>query len=422
MSSLSLPQPPLSEGDAHKVPYRYVPYDVLETNWLGDPRRLQSSIKNEAAPDSGNISNNSNGKTDENNARYAPGALVWVLLSKGKPKQPNKTAQSGYNALALHKKRRDKKNKRKFNNASNTNESQSPTKDEQAVNNDENIKSNDSEQKNITNYETTLNHSRKEFFRRARVISDDEEISVEGGDTSSIQKLSERRVLVRYSLGATYRVRAYNLIPVLEPSVHNTILDALPSPKSNEDAQLQTPISLPPLVVIVPETNIYRRVAKVHTTPDDSFMEIGCDYGITVDKIHKSLEEAGDVPKVWPIEEKNSGNDDTLDKNEEGGGGERVHCLGIDRSKESIDIANERYPKCKFALGNVLIPDEMASVRTLCEQSLVGSAPSIICIDINGNREIAGVLECVTMVMKEKWKKQPRMIIVKSRFLYWELK
>ncbi len=64
----------------------------------------------------------------------------------------------------------------------------------------------------------------------------------------------------------------------------------------------------------------------------------------------------------------------------------------------------------------------MASMRTLCETSLVGSAPSVICIDVNGNREIEGVLECLIMAMDERWRRQPRMIIVKSRFLYWKLK
>ena len=81
-----------------------------------------------------------------------------------------------------------------------------------------------------------------------------------------------------------------------------------------------------------------------------------------------------------------------------------------------------RYPKCKFALGDVLIPNEMSGIRTLCETSLIGSAPSIICIDVNGNREIEGVLDCLSSVMNEKWKRLPRMIIVKSRYLYWELK
>lgn len=64
----------------------------------------------------------------------------------------------------------------------------------------------------------------------------------------------------------------------------------------------------------------------------------------------------------------------------------------------------------------------MSSIRALCEQALVNGAPSIICIDVNGNREISGVLECLRRVINEAWKRQPRMIIVKSRFLYWELK
>jgi hypothetical protein len=81
-----------------------------------------------------------------------------------------------------------------------------------------------------------------------------------------------------------------------------------------------------------------------------------------------------------------------------------------------------RYPDCKFALGNVLMPEEMISIRYLCEESLAGRAPSVIAIDINGNREIEGVLECLKVVMNEKWIRQPRLIIVKSRFLYWDLK
>jgi len=64
----------------------------------------------------------------------------------------------------------------------------------------------------------------------------------------------------------------------------------------------------------------------------------------------------------------------------------------------------------------------MAAIRTLCETSLINSAPSIVCIDVNGNREIQGVIDCISSIMNEQWKSLPRMIIVKSRFLYWELK
>ena len=70
----------------------------------------------------------------------------------------------------------------------------------------------------------------------------------------------------------------------------------------------------------------------------------------------------------------------------------------------------------------MLVPGEMSSVRALCERHLVVTAPSVMCIDINGNREIDGVLECLRMVMNEPWSSMPCMTVVKSRFLYWEMK
>ena len=332
MPAMSLPQPPDTRNR-----YHYVPYDTFETDWLGDPQRLGSLMRYEVAS-----INESTVK------RYAPGTLVWVLLSKGKPKQTNNNNQ-GIDTLALHKKRRDKKNKRKNISESESASSSVPvdniasesSKDEKSQN------SSSREPKSDLTCEMINNHSRKEFFLRARVISDDEETSESERDGKTpTAKHGERRILVRYSRGATYRVRAYNLIPVLEPSLHNNNWQ---SSVENDQTQSQTSsssIALPPLVVVVPETNIYRRVAKVHTTPDDSFMEIGCDYGITVDKIHKSLEEAGDVPKVWPVGDAGSKSVDTTIINEdksENGDNDRVSCLGVDRSTESIDIANERY-------------------------------------------------------------------------------
>lgn len=81
-----------------------------------------------------------------------------------------------------------------------------------------------------------------------------------------------------------------------------------------------------------------------------------------------------------------------------------------------------RYPQCKFVLGDALDPAEMTNIRALCERSLVGQAPSVIAIDVNGNREIDGVLKCLKSVINQDWKQQPRLIIVKSRYLYWQLK
>ena len=93
-----------------------------------------------------------------------------------------------------------------------------------------------------------------------------------------------------------------------------------------------------PMVIVTPETHIYRRIAKTHTTPRDSFVEIGCDYGINVDKIRKSMEDGGDVPIVWPIEADIISTNPSLHNARDN----RDSCLGIDRSQESIGIANQR--------------------------------------------------------------------------------
>jgi hypothetical protein len=185
-------------------------------------------------------------------------------------------------------------------------------------------------------------------------------------------------VLVRYSGGSTYLVRACNLVPVLEPDLQRADDDhadyyfaasRFPSSSSSSSssaaAAAAAPLVLPPMVVVVPETNVYRRVAKVHAAPGDTFVEIGCDYGITVDMVRSSLENAGDVPReerqrprlppspasaVKEEEEEEEEDkkkkeeeekeDKKIRKEEEDEG--RVACLGVDKSKESIDIAKQR--------------------------------------------------------------------------------
>ncbi len=96
---------------------------------------------------------------------------------------------------------------------------------------------------------------------------------------------------------------------------------------------------------------------------------------------------------------------------------------------QSIQMTNppppspsKSYPECEFVHGDVLLPNEMSRVREHCELHLANKSPSVICVDINGNRDIDGVLECLRAIMHEPWSRMPRLIIVKSRFLYWEMK
>ncbi|KAL3903580.1 MAG: hypothetical protein SGARI_005312, partial [Bacillariaceae sp.] len=156
----------------------------------------------------------------------------------------------------------------------------------------------------------------------------------------------QQRILVQYPKGSTYRVKRTNLMASLEHASH--------------------------LVLVASETNDYRRLATVHTTQNDHFVEIGCDFGILVDSV---------VAKS---------------------------ALGIDKSKESIDIAKQRYPLQKFLLGDVF-EDDMD-----LPPSLQAGETLVVAIDINGNRDLPAVLQCIQLVMA--WK--PRLIVVKSRALH----
>mmetsp|Transcript_25747 Transcript_25747/g.56474 ORF Transcript_25747/g.56474 Transcript_25747/m.56474 type:complete len:241 (-) Transcript_25747:2149-2871(-) len=151
------------------------------------------------------------------------------------------------------------------------------------------------------------------------------------------------RIQVQYPSGSTYRVRRKNLMPVFE--------------------------ELNNLIMVAAETNDYRRMSTVHTRKEDHFIEIGCDYGILVDSV------------------------------------DAKSTLGIDKSDESIKIANKRYPEQNFLLCDVF------------EESLEipPKAPLVVSIDINGNRELQAVLKCIQLVL-DLW--SPRLIMVKSRELH----
>lgn len=431
--------------------YLYLTHDELESSdWCGDLSRLLSPADAEVVP-SDNDAEEQPDKRDSANvidkkSRFAEGALVWVLTSKGKNKKKRTNSSPSGGAamenqksnLKLRGERKARKNNRKekkqrgdrskedaISASTTTNVTSPPFKvAAPATTGDEVIKKLDDgsdkatpsqivddddcrkEGEDVSSPSTFGHRGRSELFKRARVVSDDEENFVSA---------SERRVLVRYSKGATYRVRAVNLIPVLEP---------VPSPLPPHPSSSVSP---PPMVLVAPETYAYRRLAVVHAVPGDSFLEIGCDYGITVDRVRRALEDGGDVPRnaasaVVKLDTDNG--ESTISANEAILTEEKKPtCLGIDKSQESIDVATSRYPRSKFVMGDVFVEEEMTQFRTLCEHGLVGGSPSVVAIDINGNREIEGVVRCIQTMMDQPWKRGvPRLIIVKSRFLYWHMK
>lgn len=104
---------------------------------------------------------------------------------------------------------------------------------------------------------------------------------------------------------------------------------------------------------------------------NDNFIEIGCDYGLTVDSV------------------------------------DAKSTLGVDKSEESIGIARKRYPDHAFLLGDVFK-----------DLTLTPQHPLVVAIDINGTRELPAVMKCVQLVL-DSW--SPRLVIVKSREFYSKL-
>jgi hypothetical protein len=192
---------------------------------------------------------------------------------------------------------------------------------------------------------------RLELFLRARVL---EHIEYQG----------KPRVRVQYPAGSTYAVQHNHLQPVLEHARN--------------------------LVLVLPETDLYRRCCVVHTLADETFLEIGCAAGITV----KRVWETGQQQQQGTCASATS------------------RVVGIDKSAFSIRDAKQRYPDLA---GSFFEWDVLFDPVQPAAMSALSRPPDVVAMDINGNRELPAVLECLQAVWK-LWR--PRLVIVKSRALY----
>ena len=207
---------------------------------------------------------------------------------------------------------------------------------------------------------------RPELFLRARILHQ---------DGAHSQEEEDGRILVRYPAGSTYRVRRELLVPILEDPHYQKI------------------------ILVYAETNDYRRACVTHTGPMENFLEIGCAQGVTCHRVQQTSECTARNPAA----------DDDDDDADDNNNNERA-VMGLDKSDTSIATARQRYPRCRFLAADVLEP---SSSFSLIMEQLV--PPSVVAVDINGNREREAVLQCLEAVLAH-W--QPRLILVKSRALY----
>lgn len=191
------------------------------------------------------------------------------------------------------------------------------------------------------------------LYKPARVISSTPKEEIDNDNITTSSPPQDPRYHVQYPKGSTYWVRQSNLVPVLDEQHHHH------------------------LILVASETTDYRRLATVHTTSKDHFIEIGCDFGILVDSVHAKT------------------------------------ALGLDKSESSIAIAKKQYPTREFVLGDIF--EKHCNCRLPHPDR---KEPLVVAIDINGNRMLPAVLQCIELVLT--W--SPRLIVVKSRALYAKMK
>ncbi|RHY35353.1 hypothetical protein DYB32_000157 [Aphanomyces invadans] len=162
------------------------------------------------------------------------------------------------------------------------------------------------------------------------------------------------RVKIEYGDGSTYHANPARLMPRLCQAAS----------RGNACKQVG--------VIVTATTDHYRRIARTQITSSDIVLEIGCDLGITVDLV-------ADI--VGPSK-----------------------VIGVDKSHDSIQIAKETYPRCRFVEMDIFHSrDDLLVLAADCTKVL---------IDINGNRLLPAVVDALQLVVDGLHKVD--LVVVKS--------
>jgi hypothetical protein len=271
----------------------------------------------------------------------------------------------------------------------------------------------------------------------------------------------EDRLLVRYPKGSTYMVKRNHLWPVLEQP-GNTIHNHCGSSGSSSSIHDDDGHVL--LVLVFAETNFYRRACMVHTLPDgaDIFWEIGCDAGSTIHKVASTLSSSNDDSSLplrvmgidksqesidearrlyphlpfclWdvlaPDDEKDNANEARNNSSNGKNDGDTVNvrfgssCLEL-AILDALSATSTAKPTGTSASSSTTPSPNGENTKQQRQQhqqqqlqTTTLPCPTIVAIDINGNRELPAVLACLQKV-SSLWK--PRLILVKSRALHGQL-
>jgi SAM-dependent methyltransferase len=169
-----------------------------------------------------------------------------------------------------------------------------------------------------------------------------------------VSALLENRALVRFDDEQEKSVAMKRLIPILSPTKDTT------------------------KIIITAETNHYRNLAASHVASDDRVLEIGCSTGQASLIITKIASE-------W---------------------------VGLDISETMIDRC-----RAQKSLKKAFCVDAIKDTEKTLEivQNNLTSTPTVVFVDIGGNRELEGVLQILSWVLSTFV--CTKLVIVKSRAL-----
>eukprot|EP00958_Prasinococcus_capsulatus_P002468 scaffold211_cov447-Prasinococcus_capsulatus_cf.AAC.6 len=154
---------------------------------------------------------------------------------------------------------------------------------------------------------------------------------------------------------------------------------------------LQGSLSPPQLqgrpVLVCNDTHQYRRAGRMYVEPADTLLELGCDFGPTVLALEKHCDVAIGV-----------------DKN-------KLHVAAAEKALSEF-CHGRNDTKCSFHALDIFL--ELKALKALVKDKR-GPGPLFVMIDINGNRPLDIVAECLELVCSHFG---PRMVIVKSMKLW----
>ncbi|KAL9653817.1 hypothetical protein ABK040_012878 [Willaertia magna] len=187
----------------------------------------------------------------------------------------------------------------------------------------------------------------KKLFAKAKVI----ELPVQEDNNNNNEHFG--KYLVQYKDNSTYHCKPDNLLKIFK----------------------KTTVDSPNILIVCKTTSDYRRLARTQLTKEDVIIEIGSAQGVCTNYIEKYCKKV----------------------------------IGIDKSKEYIEMSRKNYPSLEFICLDILESKE--EFINLSKELGV----SKIYIDINGNRLLPTVLQALEIIQKEV---KPEVVVVKSTELY----